>query len=260
MSSTKTFSLARAAFAFGVSEQDADISRDRPLTAEPGRIIERLKNDLAEPATLTSLERILREESGAKKAEIEVESCTFRFYFTPKEGVEEAYGGPPWAIVAPSQPQSEPNLREKAEGLFRREGFVRLSDEEAPEAEAQFKRVQHATGLVWNQYICRALDRAVSNNKVKLFARVQKPTADLQPVPKDLWPILTVIDWENGIGVDPEGICYYAIHFASSAPVNTTIRDERFAIKALAEQIHKAPHLTRKEALAFLTEARVQAH
>jgi hypothetical protein len=202
--------LSRAVFTFGVAEEGiSDALHDKPLH-------ELTEAEMAEThATSFSvrvLTRMLEEKTGARKAEINPTSCTFSFSFDI-DGVASLMSGPPWAIIEePRETAASFDPRLDAEALFNTEGFVRIGDEEAVSHAEQLDAVRKATGLVWRQFMLRAFDRAVSTGAVVLFARIQATSAPFERLPADVWPLLNVVDWQNGVAVAPDRTAYWSIH------------------------------------------------
>lgn len=136
-------------------------------------------------------------------------------------GEAEVLGGPPWAIL------QEPVLAETrntdarldAEALFNKEGLVRISDDEAENLTKRLDAVRKATGLVWNQFFLRTFDRAVLLGSIVLHARPHRVSARFKRLPADVWPILQVSDWQNGVAVAPDGTAYWSIHVQPAAVV-----------------------------------------
>jgi hypothetical protein len=132
------------------------------------------------------------------------------------EGGVQVFFGPPWAIIEEPR-ETILNPRLEAEALFNAEGLVRISDEEAARASKQYRAVRDATGLVWRQFMLRAFDRAVSTGAAVLYARTQTVAADFERLPADVWALLNVVDWQNGVAVAPDGTAYWSIHVQHSA-------------------------------------------
>jgi hypothetical protein len=165
--------------------------------------------------SLEQLTKILQEQSQACKVEINVVDGTFSFFFHSPQHGASCWGGPPWAILGqPTDSAINSNPRFDAEALFNKEGFVRIDGDQ--EGAVQFDAARKATGLVWRQFMLRAFDRAVSLKRATLYARFQTPMASLQQLPADVWPILEIVDWQNGIARDLQNVLYYSIHAASA--------------------------------------------
>jgi hypothetical protein len=173
--------IRQAVFIFGVAEgrTDADFY-DKPFDKlTQAEIVE----SSISPFSLRQLTTILEQKSGAHKAEINPTTGTFSFEFADKR-VE---GGPPWAIL------------------------------ERPEkTSGKLDAVRNATGLVWRQIMLRAFDRAVSAEAVMLYARMQAASAPFERLPADVWPVLNVADWQNGVAIAPDRTAYWSIHVAPS--------------------------------------------
>jgi hypothetical protein len=223
--------VGKATFEFGIAHGDgpADV-RARPLESAFSLAafrksisvhespVNRLKDaELAEVTTgalsKKQLARILQEESGAHKTEIDRDSGTFSFSFF-HNGV---FGGRPWAILrVATEVKIDPQI--EAEALFNKAGIVRIRDEDAETNAKLWAAVRRATGLVWRQYMLTAFDRAVSNRMVLLYGRPQNILANFKRLPADAWPLLDVKNWETGVAVAPDGTAYWSIH---AAPTRT---------------------------------------
>jgi hypothetical protein len=222
--------VGKATFEFGIAHDDgpADV-RARPLESAFSLAafrksisvhespVNRLKDaELAEVTTgalsKKQLARILQEESGADKTEIDRDSGTFSFSFF-HNGV---FGGRPWAILrVATEVKIDPQI--EAEALFNKAGIVRIRDEDAETNAKLWAAVRRATGLVWRQYMLTAFDRAVSNRMVLLYGRPQNILANFKRLPADAWPLLDVKNWETGVAVAPDGTAYWSIHAQPSA-------------------------------------------
>jgi hypothetical protein len=44
-------------------------------------------------------------------------------------------------------------------------------------------------------------------------------SARFKRLPADVWPVLQVLDWQNGVAVAPEGTAYWSIHVQAAAAV-----------------------------------------
>lgn len=202
--------LSHAVFTFGVAEDG--ISND--LLDKP--LYELTEAEIAEsgatPFSVRQLTKMLEENTGARKAEINLTSFTFSFSFDFGGGASSMVG-PPWALIEEPRDTAtsfDPGL--DAEALFNSEGFVRIDDEEAVRHAKQLDAVRKATGLVWRQFMVRAFDHAVSTGALVLYARIQAVTALFEQLPTDVWPLLNVVDWQNGVAVAPDLTAYWSIH------------------------------------------------
>lgn len=146
-----------------------------------------------DPETLRDLADVLKTESGALDATIRPSSCIFSFHFFEKGSI--SVDGTPWAIVRDCSNSAE------------EDGSVLWKAHPASIRAAVCK----ATTLVWHKLIFPAFGRAVSQGHVNLYARLQRISAPLEPLPADVWPLLNVSDWQRGVAVGPEGTLYWAI-------------------------------------------------
>lgn len=187
-----------------------------------------------EPPTREELTDLLRKHANASAAEIDREEGRFRFSFTPSSGGAASYGGTPWAILWEPDESLKLKLKPRLEALLNNSGlasdyeapyvgFAKIGDDEAAEGARQSECVGFATGLVWNQFMRRAFDRAVKAGRVKLYARAPSPRDDFQRLPSDIWPLLEIVDWEHGVARDIQGTLYNSIHVADCAsPITAT--------------------------------------
>jgi hypothetical protein len=156
------------------------------------------------------LTELLEKQSGAQSVEIDQANASFTFNFHVG-GVESATGGTPWAILREFMPVNiDPRI--EAEALFATEGIVRIRDEDVEKNAKQYAAVRRATGLVWRQHMLVAFDRAVASGAVLLYARPQSISAKIERLPADAWPLLDVIDWQNGVAMAPDGTAYWSLH------------------------------------------------
>src|SRR5436190_13916904 len=125
-------------------------------------------------------------------------------------------GGPPWTILsADTAIKPDPPVA-AAETATNAEGFVRIDDAQTARQSSRYRAVREATGLVWRQFMLRIFDRAVSSGAVVLYARKQSVSADIEQLPRDVWPLLEIADWQNGSAVGPGGATYWSIHVQPS--------------------------------------------
>jgi hypothetical protein len=218
--------LRQAVFRFGMTEDDeAAAIHDKPLLcpsefkeiAESSALLHQTTIDIEEsanpPFSMHQLTKKLLEISGAHKVEIDPITSTFSFVFSHTPFV--AFGGTPWGILAEPQgtvANSDPRL--DADALFDKEGFVSISHEKSSILEKHDQSVRKATGLVFRQFLISAFDRAVSTEAVALYAQVETLSAPFVRVAAHVWPVLTIIDWQNGMAVDPDGTKYRSIYAA----------------------------------------------
>jgi hypothetical protein len=127
-------------------------------------------------------------------------------------------------------------------------GLVTVSPEEAEKGRLEFEAVRKATGLVWRQFMLREFDRAIAANEIALFARVDSAIAPFAAVPPDAWRMLTILDWQEAIARDPEGLRFYSLHAQRGRVPVSTAHDENAAIRALAVELANNPDLKRADA------------
>jgi hypothetical protein len=205
--------LGKATFKFGIADDDgpSDV-REKPSN-EPTNdgIVEDTKVSFSQ----NQLTELLKEQSGARSTEIDQGTASFTFNFIHVGGGASVIGGTPWAILREARAvKIDPKI--EAEALFAREGIVRIRDEDAEKYAKQYAAVRRATGLAWRQFMLSAFDRAVWNRSIVLYARSTSVSANFQRIPADAWPLLKVIDWQNGVAVAPDRTIYSAIHVGPS--------------------------------------------
>jgi hypothetical protein len=203
--------------------------------------------------SLPQLHAILKETSSATRVEIDPSRCTFVFQFSHRA---TTWGGPPWELlenIEGAKPSHGP--RADAEALFNKKGLVRVSNEETEIGLREFDAVRSAAGLVWRQLMLREFDRAIAANEVALHARVGSAIAPFKALPSDVWPLLTILDWQNAIARDPEGLLYYSVHAQLATVAISTARDESAAIRRLAAELAHHPNLKRADAEAWCKKA-----
>ena len=170
---------------------------------------------------LQELTATLQKTSGAQGAEIDTNNETFSFHFLSENGKVEFLVGSPWEILQKPllQEPSNTDARLDAEALFNKEGLVKISDDEAADFATRLDAVRKATGLVWNQFFLRTFDRAVLSGSIVLHARPHRVSARFKRLPADVWSILQVLDWQNGVAVAPDGTAYWSIYVQPAAVV-----------------------------------------
>jgi hypothetical protein len=245
------YPVARAVFRFGIA--DAEI----PELALAKSSTDSMKTGIAVSARALSVDqlaKLLKENSGAIDANIDPEQCTFSFEFYERGA--SVWGGPPWAILTEgSKAGTSSDPRSDAEALFNKEGIVKVSDEQAAKGAREWDAVRKATGLVWRQFMRREFDRAVETKRIILQARIGSVLEPFQALLPDVWLVLTILDWEKGIGRDPEGVLYYSMQAHRADAAVSTVAGETAAIKALALELRKNPELKRADAAAWCGKA-----
>jgi hypothetical protein len=202
--------LKQAVFRFGVTEDSNSTNfPDKPFH-------ELTEAEIAEssgsPSALGELTKMLKERTGAYEAKIDLDKCTFSFSFHSAGGGASCMGGPPWTILqelGDAAVNIDPRLN--ANALFNKEG-VRIREDKSARYAKENDAVREATGLVWRQFVLRAFNRVVSTGAVLLYARVGAVSARFERLPVDVWPILDVVDWENGVAIAPDHTAYWSIY------------------------------------------------
>jgi hypothetical protein len=228
--------LRKAVFVFGMTEdEEAAAIHDQPflglskddfelIATDPESGHQNLKKklnneandaEIAERATAPfsrrQLAKMLQDNSEADSAEIDPNTSTFLFRFRVSGGGASLLGVSPWRLECKKRDHCpEPQLA--AEALFNKEGLVRISDEEAALHKKQDQSARKAAGLVFRQFMVRSFDRAISTKSVVLYARVGDLSAPFKQLAADVWPLLDVADWENGVAIAADGTVYWSIH------------------------------------------------
>jgi hypothetical protein len=78
------------------------------------------------------------------------------------------------------------------------------------EGTAEFKAKQ-ATNFVWRHLMLRPFTKAVSTRAVVLYGR-PNISASFEILATDVWPRLTIVDWDKGDAAAPDGTHYWSIH------------------------------------------------
>lgn len=244
--------LSKAILRLGIGQR-SPVSRTDHAGSEADTpwYLDRLNRDALalQPLDLADFTEQLEKLSGAKEAKIDPDNASFTFFFhTPGSGVS-FMTIPPWESTEPSENLSPSDPRLDAEALFNKEGIVRISEEDAARYAAQEKAAQRATSIVWQQ-IQTCFDRAISSGRILLHARIGTVTADFAGLPRDIWAIVRVVDWDDGIAVAPDGTQYWSIHVES-----TDADPEQEAAEFLSARLKSDPDMKRADAARACKEA-----
>jgi hypothetical protein len=168
--------------------------------------------------SLDQLEQILAEKSGADRVQINQADSTFSFWFGPRQtgGGTCLISGSPWIILEYERREITVDPRLEGEALFDPK-CITVDDETAARDGKRYRAVCKATGLVWRQYMLRELDHAISRGAISLYARPHAVSAPFEALPADVWPLLRVLDWQNGVAAAADGTVYWSIHAHRSA-------------------------------------------
>jgi hypothetical protein len=149
--------------------------------------------------------------------EVELNPLNTSFSFSCKtDSGAEILVGTPWTILETPQ-KAELDPLTEAEALFER-SLVHLEDDEAARQKRIVSRIRLVTSILWRRFMLPGFGTGVSSGAVTLFARPQVVTAKFQHLSADLWPILKILDWENGAAVAPDGTAYWSMHAVFPAP------------------------------------------
>jgi len=231
--------LPKAVFRFGAADEREAAAKNSLMSGATEAVA----------TSLPQLQAILKEASGAANVDIDATKCTFVFQFSHNGST---WGGPPWALlenIDGARPGHDP--RADGEAVFNKADLVRASAEEVEIGLREFDAVRRATGLVWRQFMLREFDRAIAANEIALFARVGSAIAPFESLPSDVWPLLTVLDWQDAIACDPERLLFYSLHVQRARVTVSTVRDENAAIRELAAELAHNPDLKRADAEAW---------
>jgi hypothetical protein len=92
----------------------------------------------------------------------------------------------------------------------------------------------------------RAFDRAVSTGAAVLYARTQTVAADFERLPADVWALLDVVDWQDGVAFAPDGTAYWSIHVQRPAvdvpPTHAPSTSNALASPVLKRARGRKPH------------------
>lgn len=256
--------VAPAVVRFGIADSDRFKTSDSaPLSRETEEFVVRGKQfpvEMAsrapEPLSLEGLTKLLQDKTHARKIEIDQQNGHFYFSFDLPHGGASTWVSTPWVTLAAPDEPLRMSAKIEAEALFNKEGFVRVSEEQANYNTQQNKDVREAIGLVWRRLMLPSFDRLVAMRRVEIFGRVGTAVAPFQRLPRDLWTILDVLDWQHGIARDPEGVMYYSLHaIGNDAPVKALkiiVADETTAKNALAQKLRLDTEMKRDDALSWL--------
>jgi len=191
-----------------------EVSPSEPLERiEDWAAVEKTHLGENDETSVEAVEQILAEKSGAERVEIDPKGATFSFWFGPPQtgGGTSVISGSPWVILDWEQRETAVDPRREAEDLFDPR-CITVDDQTAAREAKRYRAICRATGLVWRQYMLRSFDRAVSRGTAMLIGRPKTFSAPFERLPGDVWPLLQVIDWENGVAVAPDGTRYFSIH------------------------------------------------
>jgi hypothetical protein len=246
--------LRRAIFQFGVDDEPDD-ELDALLEEVRELIKSKHTDHTARPFSLNALIEMLRQRTKANELTIDPTEGTFSFSFDSSEYGSCVVGGRPWDILAP--PLNDAKLDPRRQAKPSREGLIRVGKREATYHAQQFSAARDATRVVWHHFMLPTFARAVARKRVRLHARIQFTTVPFQQLPADVWPLLTVLDWPNGLASDPQGVPYYSIHAAATRrhlPGPPEV-NESAATTDLAEKLKINPEWKRKDALDYCQRA-----
>jgi hypothetical protein len=140
---------------------------------------------------------ILSTKSGAQETEIDPTALSFSFRYH--------HDGAEWFVVAPWQFLGE-------NGVSPTVSTLGLDIESSLRWAGRRRAVSEATNWMWRRLMFPSFDGAVSIGAAVLYGRPTTLTADFEDLPADVWPLLKVVDWQNGVAVAPDGSTYWSIH------------------------------------------------
>lgn len=199
-----------------------------------------IADDSLERPSLGELEAMLKEETGANSAKIDPATGTFSVSFRSPGGGVSGMFGPPWAILGEARLSAlHPDPRLSAESLFNRDGILEIGEEEAVRDSKQLEIIRRATGQVW-RVMLRSFDRAVATNRVALYARIDRVAAPFDRLPSDIWPLLDVNDWQNGVAIAPDATAYWSIHGSRAHEQPSTVAKSARSRRPMRERAEMA--------------------
>jgi len=237
--------LKQAVFKFGSAEEGSacDLYQEpRPQVPE-----DQLVKIAATPFPLAILRKILQQKSGARKVEINCDACSFSFHYD--DGFLEAK---PWELLD-KIPKPDP---------WGTSHFHSTTLPVYPTVAKHTGLIRAATNLVWNQSMVPAFNRAVSTGAVALYARPQITSFHYEQIPAYAWPLLDVVDWENGVAMAVDHTSFWLIHAghatsAESSEQGTAETGMRENKTVSTLHLKEAPRATIHEAI---TAAYDEAH
>jgi hypothetical protein len=69
----------------------------------------------------------------------------------------------------------------------------------------------------------RAFGRVIATRAAVLYARTPALTSPFERLPADVWSLLEIADWQNGVAVAPGGTRYWSIHAADAGEPATRV-------------------------------------
>ena len=235
--------IARAVF----SLYGAGRTWDTDTTAGLGRLTSRRQESRG--LNHADLCELLRSNTKARSAEIDSATTSFRFTFHTKGAGAVCMGGPPWELI--KEVKTAISKKRAADNKAATGSGFKLVNHIDPAAIVQHRLIRASAGLVWHQYMLRDFDRAVAAGTVIVWARVGHLQSGFSPLAPDIWPLLTIVDWINGVAIGPDEVVYYSLHGSRARTAVAIARNEKMAIEALAGKLRSEPDLRRGDAAAF---------
>jgi hypothetical protein len=165
-------------------------------------------------ASLREWNEILASKSGAQRTEINPNDWSFSFQYVHEE--ECLIKWPPWEILGETPVASRSWSGFTVDATFTGSSPT-VDDETSARLARRREAVHEATAFVWHQLMLPAFNCAVSIGAAVLYARPETKEAPFQRLRAGVWPLLKVVDWQNGMAVAPDGSMYRSIHVHRSA-------------------------------------------
>jgi hypothetical protein len=239
--------LKRAVFSFAICDEqlslmEAEIAASSPLSF-----------------SLNQLTRVLKDKSCAIHAEIDTLTSTFSFLVPVfPEGSTRSIKGTPWELLQNIQ---EVDLIEKPGPPSH--GSVTLYSPGFRENAKQLNMVRTAIDAVWSKLMLGAFNRAISGGTVALYARPHITSELFRRLPEHVWPLLNVVDWDNGVAKALDHTTFWSIYaegvtLIRSGELEAELIDARPGEAQPSSHLREAPRVAIHEAIVEAYDA-VQA-
>jgi hypothetical protein len=232
--------LNQAVFRFGIVEDGAaaDLCNEQ-LLEMTGAEIAALGPIFLSLAQLTNT---LKDTSGASYAEIDTSTSTFSLLFP--DGGSRNIKGSPWELLKniPAVIISEDTAGSyTAYAPGYKENAMRLN------------KVRAAISLVWCKLMLPAFNCAISRGAVALYARPHIASVHFQRLPKYVWSLLSVVDWDNGVAMAVDHTAFWSIYAervtTTAAARESDVVDARLSETVAHSDLKEAPRAAIHEAI-----------
>jgi hypothetical protein len=211
--------LKQAVFRYAIADPaDSDLSDEQVIDLTEAKIVTLNPMFLS----LAQLTKMLKDKSGAIHAEIDRSTSTFSFLF-PEDRRPLPKGrrpriGTPWELL--------------------KRNAITVADSE------QQDMVHKALDFVWCKLMLPAFNSAISRGAVALYARPHITSEHFQRLPAHVWPLLNVVDWDNGIAMAVDHTVFWSIcaqHVTTNALAEAELVDARFGEAVASSDLKEAP-------------------